>query len=118
MSKDRGHGTTCHWCARRLVGAPSRSALMATRDHVYPKSKGGWETVWACFTCNTLKGNMLPAAWATFMAENPTWWVNGPKPFKKMRRAYAWPGSDRPPVRYHADAEAVRALARQIIAEW
>ena len=117
MSSD-GKGETCWWCKRVLLAKTSRSALAATRDHVIPRSKGGSRTVWACHACNGLKGDMLPAAWGLFMAQNPGWWVDGPKPFRKMRRVYARPGTERPSVRYRADAEVVRRLARQIVDEW
>lgn len=35
-----------------------------TRDHVYPKSKGGIFTTPACYPCNERKSNMLPIDWA------------------------------------------------------
>jgi len=53
-------GTVCTYCKRRLQQKGSHSALAATRDHVVPKSQGGYRTVWACFACNGLKGNLSP----------------------------------------------------------
>lgn len=34
-----------------------------TKDHFYPKSKGGATIVMACARCNFLKGDMLPEDW-------------------------------------------------------
>jgi 5-methylcytosine-specific restriction endonuclease McrA len=35
-----------------------------TRDHVYPKSKGGIIKTPCCMSCNVEKEDMLPIAWA------------------------------------------------------
>jgi 5-methylcytosine-specific restriction endonuclease McrA len=52
-------GHQCQYCGRR----PGREQL--TIDHVVPRSRGGlsnWKNVVvACTTCNTLKGDRLPA---------------------------------------------------------
>lgn len=37
-----------------------------TRDHVYPKSKGGQLKAPACIDCNIKKENMLPIEWAIY----------------------------------------------------
>ena len=37
-----------------------------TRDHVYPKSKGGTLKAPACMDCNIAKENMLPIEWARY----------------------------------------------------
>lgn len=68
----RGHGEYCAYCKREMV---AYSMTHPTRDHVMPRSKGGRKTVLACVTCNNLKGNMLPEAWACFMEANPGWWA-------------------------------------------
>ena len=54
------------------------SLLSATRDHVYPKTLGGRETVWCCYACNQIKGSMLPVEWEAYMAAFPEWWKFGP----------------------------------------
>lgn len=41
---------------------------LITRDHVYPKSKGGQFTTPACYPCNEIKSNKLPIEWAIFMS--------------------------------------------------
>ena len=115
MARDNGHGASCAYCNRTLIGAPSRSALMATRDHVVPKCRGGWQTVWSCFTCNTMKGNMEPGEWAEFMRTNPEWWKTGPKPFSRSRPFGYRPTVARVPINYQASPETVRALARRIV---
>jgi hypothetical protein len=91
MSK-RGKGNPCHWCKRILEAVDSLSRLAATKDHIHPKSKGGKETVWACWACNHLKGDRLPAEWEAFMAANPQWWklCHG----RPNRRSYRRPIAD------------------------
>jgi len=53
----------CQFCGRRSVDLKPRECL--TRDHLVPLSRGGtndWTNVLtACSTCNTRKGNHLPA---------------------------------------------------------
>lgn len=64
----------CYWCNRMLL-APDRHAKRSlTRDHVYPKSRGGKRTVKSCRHCNHLKGNLLPDQWSKAMAMFPNWW--------------------------------------------
>ena len=54
---------TCQFCGRRERELGFRECL--TRDHIVPLSRGGtneWtNVVTACSTCNTRKGNRLPA---------------------------------------------------------
>lgn len=69
-----GRGEKCWYCERTLMASTDRSALGATRDHLYPKSQGGNFRVWCCRACNCLKGNMLPGAWRAFREANPEWW--------------------------------------------
>lgn len=42
--------------------------LMPTRDHIHPKSRGGKMTVWACWRCNNLKGDMTEQQWIAYLA--------------------------------------------------
>lgn len=71
---NNGHGALCHYCRRQLEGTTSSSTVRATRDHVFPASRGGTYRVWACFTCNNLKGDMTPLEWAKWRLMNPGWW--------------------------------------------
>lgn len=41
-----------------------------TKDHVYPKSKGGEMKTPACMNCNVVKEDMLPIDWAIFASKN------------------------------------------------
>lgn len=41
-----------------------------TRDHVYPKSKGGLIKTPACIDCNIAKENMKPIEWALYAYNN------------------------------------------------
>lgn len=70
-----GCGVLCTYCDREMI---PYSDSHPTRDHVYPKSRGGHITVWACGTCNQLKRDMMPDEWKDFMAENPRWWAKQP----------------------------------------
>lgn len=62
----------CFYCSRPM--RPNCPETFATRDHTHPRSKGGRATVWACFTCNNLKGSMTLFQWFDFMKANPEWW--------------------------------------------
>lgn len=118
MDYQRGKGVPCAYCKRALAGTTARSGLMATRDHVKPQWLGGGRTVWACFTCNNLKGGMLPAQWTAFMEANPEWWKNGPRPFSRDRVARPkWVAKPKTPIDYTVPAENVRELARKIVAQ-
>lgn len=52
---------TCQYCGRKVTELGNGETL--TRDHIYPKDKGGkdrWENVTtACSSCNLKKGNLL-----------------------------------------------------------
>lgn len=65
-------GQPCAYCKRPM--SIKEPGLWPTRDHVVPLSKGGRETVWACFLCNQLKADMMPDDWEAFMASFPQWW--------------------------------------------
>lgn len=110
---ENGHGLPCAYCHRTMVAAPSRSSCMATRDHIVPQSQGGHRTVWACWTCNTLKGEMMPGEWRKFRDANPEWWKSGPQPFGKRRIGAARAVSA--VVLVARTAEEIRALAKQIV---
>ena len=66
----------CHWCLRTAGHAGPM-----TVEHVIPRSRGGSNRrenkVWACFACNNLKGDMMPAEWAVVMRDIPQWWRLG-----------------------------------------
>lgn len=72
--KNCGPGLRCYWCKRQLQSTESPSRTAATRDHVIPKSQGGRHSVWSCWACNNLKGQMQPLEWQAFMKANPEWW--------------------------------------------
>lgn len=90
----RRRGLFCHWCNRPLVESEAASETAATRDHLLPQCQGGTFKVWACFSCNNLKGNMMPQylkciiaqEWAVFRAMNPEWWKTHPR--KPGRRVW------------------------------
>lgn len=63
----------CPYCRRAMTYRVP--GLEPTRDHVIPKSKGGTKIIVACWTCNNVKGDMLPDVWERFMMENPEWWI-------------------------------------------
>lgn len=56
-------GYKCQFCGRSVMDLKPRESL--TRDHLIPLSRGGtndWtNVVTACSSCNTKKGNWLPA---------------------------------------------------------
>jgi hypothetical protein len=52
---DRTLNDRCFFCGRFL---PSKA--YRTRDHLWPRCKGGVNTVLACHACNRTKGAMLP----------------------------------------------------------
>ena len=56
----RSGQTQCSYCGNFF------NTKTITRDHVYPKSRGGVLTTPACYRCNTLKADMLPIDWAVF----------------------------------------------------
>jgi len=50
----RGNKDKCYYCGK---------AEECTKDHFYPKSKGGKYLVWACHLCQRHKSNLLPSEW-------------------------------------------------------
>lgn len=73
MAKTR-RARCCTYCHRTLTDPMKGGSTAATRDHVAPKSAGGWRTVRCCRACNEVKGNMMPDQWVEFMRETPEWW--------------------------------------------
>lgn len=89
---------SCSYCGRFM------SARDITRDHTYPKSRGGLQTTPSCLRCNELKADSLPIAWAirysrvidvngsmsVFQIEsagsNPVWRTNSRKSKRSLKR--------------------------------
>lgn len=73
----------CVYCCRQLDPPDwQESVLRATRDHVWPHALRASRPadllpvkVWACYTCNHLKGDLLPHIWHAFMRDTPHWWT-------------------------------------------
>ena len=65
----------CTYCRVRLTRptATNHASTMATRDHVFPKSRGGIYTVPCCLRCNNMKADTTPREWQKFRDENPHW---------------------------------------------
>ena len=61
---ERDHWT-CAYCASKVSKTPRRQGLLATVDHVHPRSLGGptnwWNLVAACSDCNGAKADSLLA---------------------------------------------------------
>lgn len=57
---DRAGLVQCSYCGL-FVGSRE-----ITRDHVYPKSKGGFSTAPACRPCNEAKTDLRPIEWALY----------------------------------------------------
>jgi hypothetical protein len=74
-------GTPCAYCKRPM--SMTKPGLLPTRDHVWPRSKGGKYTIWACYDCNHIKGAMTPEEWTAYMAAFPHWWGGVPKESKR-----------------------------------
>jgi len=105
-SRKKAHGTPCPYCRRTLQrGHPK---LAPTRDHYLPQSQGGTgaDIVIACLQCNGIKGDMMPAQWAAFMAAFAGWWKLGPGALRKARWTINTPGIA------HAQAEATAILSK------
>lgn len=70
----RGHGKKCPYCQRTMDRHDE--LLRPTRDHhPIPRSRGGTETILACYKCNHTKGDMSAEEWDAFMLANPNWFV-------------------------------------------
>ena len=52
----RGNKYKCYYCG---------NIEKCTKDHFYPKSKGGRFTVYACQLCQCSKKDMCPTEWAS-----------------------------------------------------
>lgn len=53
----------CSYCG---IVLPSRRL---TKDHIYPKSRGGCITTPCCNACNQAKGDKKPIEWAIFYSQ-------------------------------------------------
>jgi len=54
----RGNQYKCYYCG---------TEEKCTKDHFYPKSKGGKYLVWACRFCQSSKGNKMPINWLMYI---------------------------------------------------
>lgn len=76
MKRSRGehHGKPCPYCGETMHAVKTRSGKIhprfPTRDHVYPKSRGGNTTLVVCSTCNATKRDLIPSAWLAWIARN------------------------------------------------
>ena len=75
---------SCFYCRRKMCD--DDPYLRETRDHYMPRSQvGGIEnnTVYACFACNQVKGDMHPDFFKIVMRDIPEWWrlaeMRGPR---------------------------------------
>lgn len=55
-----GNKNKCWYCG-------SESSGIITKDHFWPKSKGGKLMVYCCSRCNIQKGNKTPLQWARYI---------------------------------------------------
>lgn len=53
----------CSYCGKPIP------VKQVTRDHVYPKSKGGIIKTPSCLNCNTIKEDMLPIEFAIWFSK-------------------------------------------------
>ncbi len=53
-----GHKEKCYYC-----GQPE----ICTKDHFYPKSRGGNVIIWACAVCQGSKKDMMPEEWVVYV---------------------------------------------------
>lgn len=73
MNRLTSHGKPCPYCQRLMDRGTFK--LQPTRDHIVPQSRGGSARLICCLTCNGIKADMMPEAWAAYMAANPGWWL-------------------------------------------
>jgi 5-methylcytosine-specific restriction endonuclease McrA len=67
LNKSFDYSVQCSYCGR------FQNFSEVTRDHVYPKSKGGITTVPSCYQCNEKKKDMLPIDWAVHFSSTEDW---------------------------------------------
>lgn len=96
-SRILAHGRPCPYCRRPMDRNNPR--LVPTRDHVVPESKGGREILIACYTCNTIKGDMMPDVWCAFMETFPRWWALSKAELRRCRRENFFTPGYKPPRR-------------------
>ena len=58
IPKVRGKQEVCYYCGTKEE---------CTKDHFYPKSKGGTTVVWACRICQFTKQNEHPLNWLDYI---------------------------------------------------
>ena len=67
----------CFYCDRETQTQTQNCGTLRTRDHFWPRSKGGTQCVIACRRCNEMKGDQLPNEffdkWHNRWAEMPEW---------------------------------------------
>lgn len=56
-----GNVNSCFYCENKV----KKGSI--TKDHFYPKSKGGLLTVYCCFRCNQFKKDYTPEVWLTVL---------------------------------------------------
>lgn len=62
-----GDKNKCTYCGKEEL---------CTRDHFFPKSRGGRILVWACRECNYHKQNLMPKAWIDGVIYHGVWSKN------------------------------------------
>ncbi len=63
----RARGLACPYCGQRMDGRKRKHRNSPSRDHVYPRSKGGRRTIIVCNGCNSDKGNLTLDEWALIL---------------------------------------------------
>lgn len=58
MTLVTGNKNNCYYCGQVEV---------CTKDHFFPKSKGGTFLVYACAVCQRVKANLSPKEWVTYI---------------------------------------------------
>jgi len=87
--KYRAVNAPCAYCGRAIL--KNHPYRQPTRDHVIPQSaafSGTRKIVWACFSCNQMKGDLMPHEWKVVMREVPEWWKLAEK--KGPRGRHLW----------------------------
>lgn len=63
---DMAVGTPCPYCGVSMDWRGFGGASVS-REHVYPRSRGGALTIIACEGCNIAKGAMMPFDWIEYL---------------------------------------------------
>ncbi len=68
----------CFYCGHELLAAHLQRPRSKTRDHVYPKARGGGRgTVKACRLCNQAKGDLTMAEFRVKAVEGAMFYGEG-----------------------------------------